>query len=152
SQMVVEALQPVSLEQARVCLRETVESLVAEGRSTKSAGLKPRLQSKTNGAFDEHALGFPTFRAFLIDAEGAGVVRLHRVSGPDILVLPPEGVQPLSAEPSIIRNDVYVAFVEWRGGRTWVWDREAEKAVPAENDVSSNGLSSRFVAIASIAP
>jgi Uncharacterised protein family (UPF0158) len=108
-------------------LGKLVERLVAEGRTTRSAGVKPALQFSDVG-FDERRLGFRSFRAFLEEAERAGYVRLRRASeGPDVDVLPAAAVaERRTDQPQRIRGDLWSAFVDWRADWARVYDRETD--------------------------
>jgi len=55
-------------------LREVVRELEARGRQTLSVGIKPELQRRIVGGFDERRLGFSSFSAFLAAAQEAGFV------------------------------------------------------------------------------
>lgn len=109
-------------------LSAIVERLVAEGRTTRSAGVKPALQFSDIG-FDETRLGFRSFRAFLEAAERAGYVRLRRAAeGPDVDVLPAMAAGDAEAvtPPQRIRRDLWSAFVDWRAEWSRVYDRETD--------------------------
>ena len=108
-------------------LAEVVARLVQSRRSTRSAGVKPRLQWTLEG-FDEQRLGFRTFRDFLEAAAAAGHVVLRPVSNaPDVEVLPID--TPAEPAPEIdgrIRRDVWTAFVDWRQGWLRLYDRDTD--------------------------
>ncbi len=109
-------------------LAEVVSRLVRSRRSTRSAGVKPRLQWSLDG-FDEQKLGFHTFRDFLEAAAAAGYVVLRPVSNaPDVEVLPLD--TPVDSARELdggrIRRDIWTAFVDWRQGWSRLYDREAD--------------------------
>lgn len=109
-------------------LTRVVSQMISEGRSTKAAGLKPRLAIASGGTFRERALGFETFRAFLEDAAREGVVTLREVAGPDLEVGLPGADPAATSQGRWIRHDVYVAFAEWGEGYQAVWDRAERRA------------------------
>ncbi len=110
-------------------LVELVRAQASTGRSTRSAGLKPTLQAH---GFDERALGFPSFRAFLVAAEAAGCVKLEPApTGPDVDVVIP-GLE-VASPPTVpgqrvrVRHDIWRAFVDWRSQWARVYDRELDR-------------------------
>lgn len=111
-------------------LAELTTRLVGNGRSTRSAGVKPALQG-LDASFDERRLGFRSFRSFLEAAEANGHVALRGVPGtPDVDVFP---AGPLASHdagasrPERIRGDVWSAFVDWRSHWERVYDRETHQ-------------------------
>lgn len=119
--------QQLTTAEAHNLLTRVVAQMINEGRSTKAAGLKPRLMIASGDAFRERDLGFETFRAFLEDAARQQVVTVREVPGPDLEV-GLTWVDPAIPRPRRIRHDVYVAFAEWAEGCQAVWDRVARKA------------------------
>lgn len=120
-------------------LRTIIDDLKASGRKSFAAGLKPRLQSLSNGEFAEGRLGFPTFKAFLEAAERAGVVELQRTPS-DLLVLPRDSKgdgggdrAPASREPVApgkrIRPDLWRAWIEWSQALKRYYDRSTDTVV-----------------------
>lgn len=122
-------------QQAFELLRSAVARLQAEGRSTRSAGVKPMLQFSEMG-FDERRLGYRTFRAFIEAAAEDGYVTVERASrGPDVeLRALLGGVATPSGAPERIRRDLWSAFVDWR--REWdrLYDRQTDRVGWLPND------------------
>lgn len=128
------------LKHAFALLHDAVEGLVAQGKTAATAGVKPEMQRRSYGGFDEHRLGFATFRDFIRAAEQAGVVRVtHR--GPGVTHLAPvDG--PLAAPRSAptsrrIRHDLWEAFFDWHHVPRY-WDardqRVVEEAAPSSGE------------------
>jgi hypothetical protein len=157
-------------EEALESLARTVERFHREGRIATAAGVKARMRSATHRDFDEVALGFATFRAFLKDAEGRRVVTLHK-GAQDILVtppgltVPPEPIARLPERlPSAqghfgvdandarrIRADLWKAFIDWSPGLQRLFDREEGRAftlptLPSPNEPSSQRARREVVA------
>jgi hypothetical protein len=117
-------------------LRTIVEDLTASGRRSFAAGLKPRLQSLSNGEFDETRLGFPTFKAFLQEAEKAGIVELGRTPS-DLVVMPRRAMPPPSTTTSPaqdlrgkkIRPDLWRAWIEWSPELRRYYDKESDRVL-----------------------
>ncbi len=119
-------------------LRTTVEQLSQQRRVLNTAGLKARLMRETAGGFDEHRLGYTSFRAFLQDAVQRGIIELRRQQGADDYMVVPPGTsdsvvkaeEPTQLRDRLrIRRDLWRAFVEWRGGDTRLYDMERDVAV-----------------------
>lgn len=113
-------------------LAETVADMQRRGRVTRTAGVKPELIRHLAGSFDERALGYRTFSQFAEEAARQGYVefgadadgwRRIRVSGDA-----PRGRGP-GRGPERLRPDIWNAFIEWRTGSFWVWDRASGRAV-----------------------
>lgn len=130
------------LKHAFELLRDSVEGLLAQGKIAATAGVKPEMQRRSYGGFDERRLGFATFRDFIRAAEEAGVVRVtHR--GPGVTHLAPaHGREPVAAPgsgPTLrrVRRDLWEAFFDWHHGPRY-WDardkRVVEDAAPGERD------------------
>jgi len=108
--------------------------------------VKPDLLVETGYRFDEGALGFQSFRAFLVAAEQANRVILRPAStGPDLDVyLPgeqaPAAQRPAEVRPVLeIRPDLWKNFVEWTPGWIRVYDRQVDSAVRfPEKEVSGD--------------
>lgn len=115
-------------------LRDEVVETISRGRKALAAGLKPRLQTKSNGAFDEKILGYATFKQFLDAAEQHGYVAL-RLTPSDVEVL----ASPIADETSAsqtrpapgrgqqIRSDLWKAWIDWSEDVARVYDRELDK-------------------------
>ena len=118
--------------------------LVRRERKPRIQGVKPTMQVRTGGRFDEHALGFPTFAAFVDAAVAAGVIAQRR--DPAGRLLMPIGTSlTFSTRRPSIRQDLWKAFTDW-SGRTYVWDRDTRSAreKPANDDGTAG---ERFVPI-----
>jgi len=116
-----------SLEYIFGQLAQVVADLRREGRSTHSAGVKPRLAQRLGGVFDEKAFGFTTFREFLAAAQRAGIIDIWPApSGPDVMIelpgQPPSDVARHGA-PVQIRNDLWATFMDWSPGLERAYDR-----------------------------
>lgn len=121
-------------------LRTIVDDLTAAGRRSFAAGLKPRLQSLSNGEFAETRLGFPTFKSFLEAAEEAGVVELRRTPS-DLMVVPArstpgrQGAPPARHAGGVlgpgkrIRPDLWRAWVEWSSELKRFYDRATDRVM-----------------------
>lgn len=114
-----------------------VADFYESGRRAYSAGLKPELRVRSGGAFDEHALGYETFRGFISAAETAGLVDVHpALRGPDIEVVPTGRPSRVvdgggSAAPASrrVRHDLWKAWLDWAPGYRRLYDRDADLAV-----------------------
>jgi hypothetical protein len=113
-------------------IAEVVADLRRSGRSTRSAGVKTRLNQRLSVPFDEKAYGFPSFREFLTSAEQAGAIQLWpAATGPDVtLGLPGEPVEdsPGRRAPVQIRPDFWLTFMDWTPGFERAFDREQGRA------------------------
>jgi hypothetical protein len=118
-------------------LADLVRDWRERGKRTTTAGVKPALIRATDGAFNESHLGFGSFRAFVVAAQEAGYVALHRPErGHWLLLLPGEdpGTPDLPAtsvgsdEVRRLKAPVWSVFVEW--GDDWVrlWDKKEGRA------------------------
>lgn len=139
-------------------LRRLIEDRVSDGKSTRSASLKPTLREL---GFNQEALGFKSFRQFLHDAESQGHVRLVRAPiGPDVDVLPREVVVPSASRPSTqVRSDVWGAFVQWNSELLRFYDRQADRVVTTSSSEDSGDFQrawerepGRFVPIRPVSP
>jgi hypothetical protein len=128
-------------------LHETVDDLVRRERKPRIQGVKPGMQFRTGGRFDEHALGFPTFAAFVEAAVAAGVITQRREPGGRLLM--PVGTSlAISTERPSIRQDLWKAFTDW-SGRMYVWDRDARIAHEKTTTDDEGTADDRFVPIPS---
>ncbi|MFI0448029.1 UPF0158 family protein [Actinomadura sp. 6N118] len=113
-------------------LVEVVQNLIRDGRSTRSAGVKPRLTQRLGTPLDERSYGFATFREFLNAAREAGVIALRSAeSGPDVDVLPVDRYSEDEAKPRTptqLRPDLWSTFMDWTPGFLRAYDREEGKA------------------------
>ncbi|SCF71479.1 UPF0158 family protein [Streptomyces sp. Ncost-T10-10d] len=125
---------PPPLDAVFMELTRVVQSLESSGRSTRSAGIKPRLGHSLGAlSFDESQYGFVSFRQFLEAAQQAGhIVLTQASSGPDLNVgLPGRPViEPTvpSAQPDRIRADLWSTFMDWTTEVQRVYDRERQIA------------------------
>lgn len=121
--------QRPSRETAFGRLVEVVNELQRTGRSTKSAGVKPRLVQSL-GHFDEADYGFSNFREFLTAAQQAGLVELHTTdASPDVNVV--VSGEPTPTAPSSvgrIRPDLWSTFMDWSPGVERLYDRQEQRA------------------------
>lgn len=115
-----------------------------QGRKTTTAGIKSALQRRPEG-FDERALGFVTFAAFLEAAEAEGLIhRFRQPNGHWIVMLPGESGEDLSAiagrtshptqlervaDEARLRPDVWASFVDWRADHRRLWDVQERRAL-----------------------
>lgn len=100
---------PLTQEEAFQLLSSSVDDLRRRGRSTKAAGLKPLLQNRSRGHFDERSYGYATFKEFLEAAAAESAISLVRVPN-DLEALPfkgsvgqptvNQGAQPPKRRPS----------------------------------------------------
>jgi hypothetical protein len=124
-------------QQAFELLRVIVSRFQSEGRSTRSAGVKPALQFSEAG-FDERRLGYRSFRSFLEAAVEDGYITFERAPrGPDVelrATLAGNPTPTISGEK--IRRDLWSAFVDWRREWSRVYDRETDRVgwLPAHED------------------
>ena len=133
---------PGSQDGLFVALLKVVSTLISEGRMTRAAAVKARLQAETSPPFDEKRLGYTSFREFLKSAESAGVVQLRPAQvGPDLDVLPPstgsEGTPDGPAPGARIRGDVWNAFSRWDQGFLRLWDTETGRAIRISREARS---------------
>jgi hypothetical protein len=126
-------------------LRETVEDLVRRERKPRIQGVKPGMQLRTGGKFDEHALGFPSFAAFVEAAVAAGVITQRREPGGRLLMPVGTSLAINTGRPSI-RQDLWKAFTDW-SGRTYVWDRDARTSYERTTDDTGAVDAERFAPI-----
>jgi hypothetical protein len=122
--------QRPSREAAFGRLVEVVGELQRGGRSTKSAGVKPRLAQSLGGRFDEADYGFSNFREFLTAAQQAGLVELRTAGGsPDVDVF--VSAEPMTDTPGPagrIRPDLWSTFMDWSPGVERLYDRQEQRA------------------------
>lgn len=124
---------PERLDAAFAILAETVGAWYAEGRRAYGASLKPELQVRTSGAFDEKVLGYPSFKTFLEAAASRGIVDVYPApNSPDVQVVPPGRAPAVTqvaptAEPAgfvqRVRPDIWKAFVDWNHAFERFYDR-----------------------------
>ncbi|OPG06015.1 UPF0158 family protein [Microbispora sp. GKU 823] len=132
--------QPVTRGMLFDALVEVVTDLHREGRSTRSAGIKPRLTQQLERwgvKFDENLYGFASFRAFLNAAHEAGRVELRdAASGPDVdVLLPGQPRTQLSSSASVqIRKDFWETFMNWTPSLERVYDRVQGLALSRQRD------------------
>lgn len=128
------------LNRAFALLHDAVEDLVAQGKIAATAGVKPEMQRRSYGGFDEHRLGFATFRDFIRAAEQAGVVRVtHHGPGVTHLATVEGPVAVPGSAPAMrrIRRDLWEAFFDWHRAPRY-WDahdqRVVEEAAPSPGE------------------
>lgn len=116
------------LEDAYRALTESVRELAAANRVTYAASVKQRMATLLP-RFDEGALGFRTFKSFILTAAERGLVVLSPTPGGDIEIRLPEATAEVSGGSlhRRIRHDVWKAFVDWAPGRRF-WDRQEHRA------------------------
>lgn len=125
----------MGLEQAFKLFADLVRENHLAGRRSYGASLKPQLKRQTDGAFDETAVGFASFGAFMKAAADRGLVELHKAPhGPDSQAVPPNA-QPIwdrSEDPNRdqhrVRHDLWASFVDWRPNMLRLYDRSAGTA------------------------
>jgi hypothetical protein len=127
---------PLALSEAFDALVRVVSRLRTMGKSHRAASVKPDLRVETAYRFDERALGFPSFRAFLVAAEQANRIVLRPApSGPDVDVYLAGEQAPLAPRPidtlhyPEIRPDLWKNFVDWSPGWIRLYDRETGTAI-----------------------
>jgi hypothetical protein len=116
-------------------LADIVAENQVAGRRSYGASLKPVLKRRTEGAFDETLLGFPSFGAFLRAAAETGVVDVYKAPrGPDWVAVPTglsHAEPPQSGNPprtQRIRTDLWAGLVDWREGLRRVYHRGTDRA------------------------
>jgi hypothetical protein len=141
---------PPDLRGAFELVRDVVTDLEARGRITASAGIKPEMQRRSLGGFEEHRLGFRSFGDFLRAAQRAGVIaRVRTADGREVFSAVGQGLhrtQPFQwrgarslSHPRIssirprgserrLRPDIWAAFVDWKETIRRVYDRERRHA------------------------
>jgi hypothetical protein len=114
-----------------------VQDIHNRGRRALAAALKPEMQRR-NPQFDERLLGFTSFRAFLKEAEGRGIIKLIQTPAGHLEAFPPEHVEErqvihLQTRPSqrarLIRRDLWACFMDWTPGWRRVYNTELREAV-----------------------
>lgn len=129
---------PAARTAAFELLREVVQEWHRTGRRAYGASLKPGLKQRTVDSFDEAALGFGSFKAFLVAAEQEGYVEMHPApSGPDVQVVPigetpiepPIGGRHAAAGVTRIRDDLWKAWVDWDTSLIRYYDRDSDQAI-----------------------
>jgi hypothetical protein len=131
-------------------LRDVVYDLEARGRITVSAGIKPEMQRRSLGGFDERRLGFRNFSDFLRAAQRAGIIaRVRAADGREVFgavgqrpsrteSFQSRGARSLPQRPipstrpqgseRRLRPDIWAAFVDWKENIKRVYDRERGRA------------------------
>lgn len=160
-----------SIEAAFGLLEAAVAEGEREGRVVLAASLKPRLQRRSGGWFDEAKLGFPRFQLFLEAARDRGLIAYERTPGGDFLVStvrptatapaggdapssPPvhESSAALRNDPSkrmaSVRQDLWKAFFDWRTRFNRYYDRDRDQAFLTTR---TEPASARYVPIQPIA-
>jgi hypothetical protein len=124
-------------------LRKLIGDLSRDGRSTRSASVKPALVALSAGAFDEKALGFSSFRAFLEHAAQLGSVRLVKAeTGPDVDVVPNLDPESVGEPDHRIRQDIWNAFVAWPDSTKRYWDKNSQlvQIFRVDGDIPQEGF------------
>lgn len=117
-------------------LADVVADNHAAGRRSYGASLKPELKRRTQGAFNETALGFRSFGDFLRAAAEAQVIDLHKAPrGPDWIAVPhgialiePAVFDAAPRSSSRIRSDIWACVIDWRDGLKRVYHKAADRA------------------------
>ncbi len=122
-------------------LADAVRSLAEEGRRPYASSLKPELQRRSRGLFDEHAMGFRSFVDFLRAAERDGVVKLASPTG-HVEAWPPDFEPPVdqtnessartkadTVPGTSIRPDLWKAFMDWDSTVQRVYDTREDRAL-----------------------
>jgi hypothetical protein len=142
-------------------LRAVVSDLVERGRKPLVQGVKPTLQRRSGGQFDENALGFASFGDFVHAAELAGAVHTRPAPGGRLVEPGPPARDAralLAAEPTRvrqprlqIRRELWRAFTDWSGRRDYAWDRTRQAVVAWRLESHDAGsASTAFVPISPI--
>lgn len=120
-------------EEAFRMLAEIARKQLEAGKSSRSAGMKPALQARTNPPFDEKVLGFASFREFVRAAAAASFVDLLEVEAVgDVDVLPRglgSSIGAAGRTSDKIRPDLWRAFTRWGNNEHRLWDRRTGEAV-----------------------
>lgn len=125
--------ESVDLNRAYQLLRETVVALLESGKTAATAGIKPEMQRRSYGGFDERRLGFATFGEFIRSAQDAGIVRVTK-TGPGfthVAIADGDAAEPVGPRrgPSRrIRADLWSAFINWDLSPRF-WDVDARRVV-----------------------
>src|SRR4051795_11789255 len=128
-------------------LHQVAAASKAEGRSLRSASIKPGLQERARVAlgeqFDEREFGFESFREFLRGAEAAGAVTiLPAPIGPDVDILAnPDWVSPTAQPDGAPARPTGMALIESLVGEAI----EASARGVAEFDRAIDGLAVAIV-------
>lgn len=150
------------LEAAFAELRAVVSDLVERGRKPLVQGVKPALQRRSGGEFDENALGFSSFGDFVRAAELAGAVHTRSAPGGrlvepgpparDALVLRAAESPRAVRQPRLqIRRELWRAFTDWSGRRGYAWDRTRQTVVGRRLEShDASPVSTAFVPISPI--
>lgn len=138
--------QPVNgpaLQAAFALLHEVVRDFEVTGRLPLTTGVKPEMQHRSGGQFQEQTLGFATFGEFVQAAVQNGVValldhekgRLLHVEGVvprprrRLPTAPPAPAKAAEKQVREVRSDLWRAFIDWRSSLRRLWDKQAESAV-----------------------
>ena len=119
-------------------LRQVAEAFAARGRLCYAASAKPALRERLTG-FNETELGYASFRAFVMDAEREGRVRLVYARGGDVQIISPEQAPPTASTMSPaqtqagagdkrIRNDLWTAVTDLNPEQ-WCYDKRVDIVV-----------------------
>lgn len=132
-------------------LRHVAEEFAARGRKCVAASAKPAFVARVG--FDESAIGYPTFRAMLADAERGGWVTLSYVPSGDVRISPPTDapaagpttrtMKPAAQMPPVgrqrplplgtkIRHDFWNAVI--KDTETWLFDQAADAVVTGASE------------------
>jgi hypothetical protein len=123
-------------QEAFDALTTVVEQAREKRSSTYAASVKPRLKARLP-SFDESALGYDSFRAFLTDAEQAGRIRLTFTRGGDVEISltndPPREVRR-------IRPDLWAAATDEQGEGKYFYDARIDRVAARPRDGEQAGL------------
>jgi hypothetical protein len=118
--------------EAFALLNEVVSRLHERHGRAFAATLKLELLAASGNSFDEEALGYSNFAAFLEDAKDHGVVALAGTgtTANDLQAFPiPESARPGGPRSARrLRPDLWAAFTDWQPGRLRLYDPSVDKA------------------------
>ncbi|MFD3904078.1 hypothetical protein HXS80_16175 [Streptomyces sp. CB04723] len=119
-------------DEAFAVLAEAVTSLMQPGnRPPTGSEIRLDMKRRTYGGFNPKALGYKRFRDFLDDAEAQGFVVIDRDRPGDVAVTIP-GVRQASSQSSVIRRDLWKAFIDWNPAfvRYFAFDQNRAIMIP----------------------